>query len=140
MACFAWSSASLHLGPRDRYIGWTPSARQRNLHLLAYNSRFLIPPWVEVKHLASHLLGQMTRRLPAEWERAYGHPVYFAETFVDTTLHRGTCYRAANWVPMGMTKGRGPRCPSHEPNRSKKEVLGFPLHRRYRERLQKEEA
>ena len=84
MACFGWSSAPWHMGPRDRYIGWTPALRRRNLHLLAYNMRFLILPWVQVRHLASHLLGQMARGLSAEWETLYGHPIYYLETFVDT--------------------------------------------------------
>lgn len=136
VACFVWSSAPRHLAPRDNFIGWEPEVRKRNLHLLAYNSRFLILPWVEVKHLASHLLGRMTRMLSAEWEAVYGHPIVFAETFVDTTLHRGTCYRAANWVPLGLTKGRGPRSTSHKPNRTKKEVMGLALCRRFRQKLQ----
>jgi hypothetical protein len=76
VACFAWSSAPRHLGPRDRHIGWAADQRRRNIHLVAYNPRFLILPWVEVAHLASHLLGRMVRLLPAEWERMYGHPVH----------------------------------------------------------------
>ena len=96
LACFAWSSAPRHLGPRDRFIGWSPAQRRANLRLVAYNPRFLILPWVAVPHLASHLLGRMVRRLSADWERVYGHAVYFAETFVDPERFRGTCYRAAN--------------------------------------------
>ena len=88
VACFAWSSAPRHLGPRDRYLGWSPHARRRNIRLVAYNSRYLILPWVHVPHLASHLLGRMARMLPAEWERIYGHPVCFAETFVDPERFR----------------------------------------------------
>ncbi len=107
LACFAWSSAARHLGPRDRFIGWPKEARRRNIRFIAYNSRFLILPWVKVPHLASHLLGRMVRMLSAEWERLYAHPVYFAETFTDPTRFRGTCYRAANWVVLGRTTGRG---------------------------------
>lgn len=136
VACLTWSSAPRHLAPRDRYIGWSAEARKKNIRYVVYNGRFLILPWVQVKHLASHLLGRMARMLPAEWEQAYGHPVYFAETFIDMAIHRGTCYRAANWVPMGQTTGRGPRSTSHKPTRSKKEVLGLPLHRRFRRLLQ----
>ena len=135
VACLAWSSAPLHLSSRDRYIGWTPEARRRNLRYLAYNPRFLVLPWVQVKHLASHILGQMARRLSGDWERLYHHPVYFLETFVDTEKHRGTCYRAANWVVMGRTAGRGNNCPDKRPNRSIKEVLGYPLTPRFRELL-----
>ena len=135
IACLAWSSAPRHLSARDRYIGWTPEARRRNLRFLAYNPRFLVLPWVQVRHLASHILGQMARRLAGDWERLYHHPVYFLETFVDPERHRGTCYRAANWVVMGRTTGRGNNCPDKRPNRSIKEVLGYPLRPRFRELL-----
>ena len=132
VACFAWSSAPRHLGPRDRYIGWSATARQRNIRFVVYNSRFLILPWIEVPHLASHLLGRMAKMLPGEWERAYGHPVYFAETFVDPTRFKGTCYRAANWVYLGRTTGRGKDDQTNRPNRPLKDVLGYPLTKRYR--------
>jgi len=135
LACFAWSSAPRHLGPRDRYIGWDPGSRRRNIRFVAYNTRYLILPWVRVPHLASHLLGRMTRMLPAEWERAYGHPVYFAETFVDTGRFKGTCYRAANWISLGQTTGRGKDDQTHRVNRSLKDVLGLALVRNFRQRL-----
>jgi hypothetical protein len=138
IACLAWSSAPWHLGARDRFIGWSAEARQRNLRFLAYNPRFLILPWVLVKHLASHILGQMARRIGEDWERTYGHPVYFLETFVDPERHRGTCYRAANWVLLGRTTGRGKNCPNKRPNRSIKEVLGYPLTPRFRQLLSEE--
>lgn len=135
VALFAWSSAARHLGPRDRYLEWTPELRRRNIRYLAYNTRYLIPGWVQVPHLASHLLSRMARMLPAEWEKVYGHPVYFAETFVDTTRHRGTCYRAANWVFLGRTQGRGKDDLTHRPNRTLKDVLGLPLVEDFRDRL-----
>ncbi len=135
VALFAWSSAPRHLGPRDRYIGWPPPVRRRNIHLIAYNTRFLVLPWVRVPHLASHLLARMTRMLPEAWQRLYGHPVYFAETFVDPTRHRGTCYRAANWVHLGRTTGRGKADLTHRVNRSIKEVLGLALVPDFRTRL-----
>ncbi len=135
VACFAWSSAPRHLGPRDRYLGWGPEARRQNVCFIAYNSRFLIVPWVQVPHLASHLLGRMVRMLPAAWERVYGHPVYFAETFVDPARCRGTCYRAANWLVLGRTTGRGHADCTHRANRSLKEVWGYPLVKDFRARL-----
>jgi Domain of unknown function (DUF4338) len=135
VACLAWSSAPRHLGARDRFIGWSAEARRRNLHFLAYNPRYLIVPYVQVKHLASHILGEMARRISSDWERTYGHPIYFLETFVDPERHRGTCYRAANWVMMGWTTGRGKNCPNKRPNRSIKDVLGYPLTPRFRELL-----
>lgn len=135
LACFAWSSAPRHLGPRDRFLGWTIAARRSNVRFVAYNSRFLIMPWVEVPHLASHLLGRMARLLPEAWERLYGHPVYFAETFTDPTRFRGTCYRAANWILLGQTTGRGKADLTHRANRPLKDVWGYPLSRDFRRRL-----
>lgn len=135
IACLAWSSAPRHLGCRDRFIGWDPPTRRRNLHLIAYNTRFLILPWVSVPHLASHLLSRMAARISADWERMYAHPVYLLETFIDPGRFRGTCYRAANWVVVGRTTGRGKDDLTHRPNRPVKEVLVYPLHRRFRELL-----
>ena len=135
IACLAWSSAPRHLGSRDRYIGWSPTARRRNIRLVAYNTRFLILPWIGVPHLASHILGRVVGRLSQDWEGIYGHPVYFAETFIDPARFRGTCYRAANWRSLGMTTGRGKASTSRRPNRSFKEVLGYALTPRFRELL-----
>ena len=135
VACLAWSSAPRHLGSRDRFIGWSAEARRRNIRFVAYNTRFLILPWVQVEHLASHLLGGMARRLSEDWERIYGHPIYFLETFIDPERFRGTCYRAANWVVLGRTTGRGKDDQTKRPNRSIKEVLGHPLTPRFRELL-----
>jgi hypothetical protein len=135
IGCFCWSSAPRHLGPRDRYIGWPPEVRKANLRGVAYQSRFLILPWVRVPHLASHLLGRISRQLSADWERVYAHPIYFTETFVDPTRYRGTCYRAANWVCMGRTTGRGKDDQTGRPNRTLKDVWGYPLVRDFRARL-----
>jgi hypothetical protein len=92
-------------------------------------------PWVHVPHLASYVLGQMARRIAADLERVYGHPIYFLETFVDPERYRGTCYWAANWVVMGRTAGRGKNSPTQRPNRSLKEVLGYPLTPHFRRLL-----
>ena len=135
VAALAWSSAAHGLSCRDRFLGWSPEARRRNRHLLAYNSRFLIPPWIHVPHLASHVLGRLARRLSQDWEQSYHHPIYFLETFVDPTRHRGSCDRAANWILLGETSGRGHRCPTRQPNRPSKLVLGYPLVKSFRERL-----
>jgi hypothetical protein len=135
IACLAWSSSPRHLGCRDRFIGWGMEARRRNIHLLAYNTRFLILPWVTVPHLASHILGRMARQVPGDWQRLYAHPLYLLETFVDPERFGGTCYRAANWVVVGRTTGRGKNDLTHKPNRSIKEVLALPVHRRFRELL-----
>jgi hypothetical protein len=135
IACLAWSSAPRHIGSRDRYIGWDQQARRRNIRLIAYNTRFLILPWVRVKHLASHILGRMATRISDDWQAMYGHPIYFLETFVDPERFRGTCYRAANWMLLGNTTGRGKQSNSYVPNRSIKEVLGYPLTKHFRRRL-----
>ena len=135
IACLAWSSAPRHLGSRDRYIGWSPAARRRNIRFIAYNTRFLILPWIRIPHLASHILGLVTRALSGDWNRLYSHPVYFAETFIDPGRFRGTCYRAANWQLLGLTTGRGKNDQTNKPNRPIKEILGLPLTPRFREYL-----
>ena len=135
VACLAFSSAPRHLGSRDRYIGWSAEARRHNIRFLAYNTRFLILPWVRVEHLASHILGRMAARISADWQQIYKHPIYFLETFVDPERFRGTCYRAANWVLLGKTTGRGKQSNSYVPNRSIKEVLGYPLNPNFRDLL-----
>ena len=135
VACLAWCSAPRHLGPRDRFIGWCPEARRQNIRFLAYNTRFLILPWVEIPCLASHILGRMAKLLPKDWERVYSHPVYFLETFIDPQRNRGTCYRAANWVVMGRTTGRGHNAPTMKPRVPVKEILAYPLSHRFRDLL-----
>jgi hypothetical protein len=135
IACLAWSSAPRHLGCRDRFIGWSAEARRRNIHLLAYNTRFLILPWVRVEHLASHILGQMAQRVPRDWQRLYAHPIYWLETFIDPARFHGTCYRAANWQVLGLTSGRGHNAPTMRPTRPVKQMLGLPLNAKFRELL-----
>ena len=135
IACFAFSSAPRHIGSRDRFIGWSPAIRKKNIHLIGYNSRFLILPWVRIQHLASHILGRMAKVVSADWQRVYNHPVYFLETFVDTEKFKGTCYRATNWIYLGKTTGRGKNDQTHRPNRSIKAVWGYPLSKNFRELL-----
>jgi hypothetical protein len=135
IACFCWTSAPRHLGARDRHIGWSAVARKANVRYVVYQSRFLILPWIRVPHLASHLLGRMARQLSEDWQKVYAHPIYFTETFVDPERYRGTCYRAANWTYLGMTTGRGKDAPTMRPNRSLKQVYGYPLVKDFRRRL-----
>ena len=135
IACVAWSSAPRHLGSRDRFIGWSAQARLKNIRLLAYNTRFLILPWVTVPHLASHLLGRIAKRLSADWQAVYAHPILFVETFIDPQRFAGTCYRAANWTLLGVTTGRGKEAPTRAANRSIKQVLGYALVKDFRQRL-----
>ena len=116
-------------------FGWSAEARRCNIRFIAYNTRFLILPWVRVPHLASHLLGRMAAALSDDWQRMYRHPIYFAETFIDPGRFRGTCYRAANWQLLGLTTGRGKNDQTNKPNRPIKEILGLPLTPRFREYL-----
>jgi hypothetical protein len=135
VACLAWCSAPRHIGCRDRFIGWKKDIRKKNLSLMAYNTRFLILPWINVPHLASHILGSMTKVLPKAWEEMYSHRVYFLETFVDTQKFKGTCYKAANWIYLGDTTGRGKNDQTNKPNRSIKAVYGYPLTKDFRKIL-----
>ncbi len=135
VACLAWSSAPRHLGPRDRFIGWSAAQRRANIHLLAYNTRYLLMPWVLVPCLASHVLAAVARVLSADWQALYHHPIYLLETFIEPERFRGTCYRAANWTYLGLTTGRGKDAPTKQPNRSLKELWVYPLRADFRRRL-----
>jgi hypothetical protein len=135
IACLAWCSAPRHLAGRDRFIGWSAEARKRNLHLLAYNTRFLILPWVQVPHLASHILGRMAKLLPLDWQQMYAHPVHWLETFIDPARFKGTCYRAANWIALGPTTGRGHNAPTNKCTQPVKDLFGCPLTARFRQLL-----
>jgi hypothetical protein len=135
IGCFLWSSAPRHLAPRDAFIGWSPAERKHSIRFVAYQTRFLILPWVRVPHLASHLLARMAAQLSVDWQQVYAHPIYFTETFVDPERNRGTCYRAANWTALGLTQGRGKADQTHQQNRSLKLLFGYPLVRDFRRRL-----
>lgn len=135
IACLAWASAPRHLGPRDRFIGWSAAQRRAQIHLLAYNTRFLILPWVQVPHLASHLLARVAGRIAADWQALYHHPVYLLETFIDPERFPGTCYRAANWIYLGLTAGLGKDSRSPVPNRSFKQLWVYPLRSDFRRQL-----
>lgn len=106
VVCVLFGSAAWKCADRDAFIGWDHAMRQRNLQGLTNNTRFLIPAWVQVPHLASHVLGLIARRIRADWQAKYGHPVHALETFVDRSRFKGTCYRAANWLRLGETRGR----------------------------------
>ncbi len=135
VGCLAFSSAAYQLGCRDRFIGWRPEVRKRHLHLLAYNTRFLVLPWIKTPHLASHLLAKCARVLATDWQTLYQHPIYWLETFVDTAHFKGTCYRAANWILLGKTAGRGKYNKTHIADRSIKYIYGYPLVKNFRTRL-----
>lgn len=134
LACLAWNSGPLKLRLRDQYVGAPRQAYAHNLHLVAYNSRFLIAPWVEVPHLASHLLGRIARRISRDWQGLYEHPIYLLESFVDIERFGGTCYRAANWRCVGRSMGRGTKSKSGD-RTSIKELWVYPLVADLRQKL-----
>lgn len=135
VALLAWASAAFRAPCRERYIGWDEETKRRKLHLVVNNVRFLILPWVRVRHLASKVLGQNLRRLSSDWQAAWNHPVYMAETFVDTSRFRGTCYRASNWTYVGHTAGRSKRGNAYPRNGVRKALYVYELHRRARQHL-----
>ena len=131
VACLGWGSAPRRLGLRDHFLG----GPLRQLPLIAYNSRFLILPWVRVPSLASHLLSRIARRISPDWQQAYGHPVHLLESFVDTSRYRGSCYRAANWICVGRSQGRGTKAPTREVRCALKEYWVYPVSRDFRRHL-----
>ena len=120
---------------RDRFLGWDRLTRERNLQSLTNNTRFLIPTWVQVPHLASHVLGLIARRIRGDWQAKYGHPVQAMETFVDRSRFQGTCYRAANWLRLGATRGRTRNDRAHRLHAAVKDVYLYPLIPKFREEL-----
>jgi hypothetical protein len=135
VACLSWASAAWKVKDRDQFIGWDEETKRKNLHLIANNTRFLLPEWVRVKHLASKVLALNLRRLSADWQRVYGHSIYLAETFVDISRFEGTCYRAANWVFVGKTKGSAKKGNAYLYHGQPKAIYLYPLHRHFRRRL-----
>jgi len=135
LACLLWTSAAWKMAARDRWIGWSAAQRTRNLPLIVNNARFLILPWVRVPGLASKILGHCARQLPGDWEQRYGHRPLLLETLVDEQRFRGTCYRAANWVALGRTQGRGRMDHNHQAPLRPKLLLVYPLSRQVPQRL-----
>jgi len=136
LACLLWSSPAWKMAARDAWIGWSDDERARNLQLLVNNSRFLILPWVRVKGLASKILGACARQLPRDWEKLYGYRPLLLETLVDTERFRGTCYRAANWMALGQTTGRGRMDREHAAHgEAVKDLYVYPLCRNAGQRL-----
>jgi hypothetical protein len=135
VACMAWCSAPLHLDLRDRFVGAHHKTYRHNLRLIAYNTRYLLLPWIQVRHLASHLLGRIARRISEDWQQVYHHPIHLLESFVDTGRFEGTCYQAANWTFLGPTKGFGKGNKRHEVRLSIKALWAYPLGPHFRQRL-----
>lgn len=135
LSCLLFGSAAWKSAPRDEYIGWSPKAREARVNWLTNNTRFLILPWVKVPHLASHILGQVARRVSRDWRDKYGHPVYLLETFVEQGRFPGTCYRAANWRCVGETRGRSRNDRYTRLQVPVKDIYLYPLVKNFREVL-----
>ena len=136
VACLLWSSAAWKMAARDRWIGWSAQQQARNLPLLVNNSRFLILPWVRVRGLASKILAHCARQLPDDWEKLYGYRPLLLETVVDARRFAGTCYRAANWIELGETQGRGRMDRLHQAHGlAPKRIYVYPLCRNVQQRL-----
>ena len=130
LACLLFGSAAWKCAPRDSFIGWDGHTQGANLGCITNNTRFLILPWVQVPHLASHILARVAKRISTDWESKYGHPIYLLETFVDRSRYRGTCYKAANWTLVGQTQGRSRNDRNHTIKTAIKDIYLYPLTRK----------
>jgi hypothetical protein len=135
VGCALFGSAAWKCAARDTWIGWDRGRREANLGFLTNNTRFLVLPWVTVPHLASHLLATLVRRVGADWQAKYGHPLHALETFVDRDRFKGTCYRAANWLRLGSTQGRTRNDRNHCLRAAVKDVYLYPLSPNFRQEL-----
>ena len=135
VACLLFGAAAWKAAARDAFIGWSPEERERNISRIVNNMRFLIPPWVNVPHLASHILAMALRRLPADWRTKYGFSPVLIETFVEQGRFKGTCYKAANWQCVGSTTGRTRQDRNHKLKVPVKDVYLYPLCRDFRKTL-----
>lgn len=135
LAALGWGAAAWRVAPRDRFIGWNEQQRQANLHQVVNNARFLILPWVTSRNLASRILAGMARRLPEDWGNRYGYLPVLLETFVEKGRFRGTCYKAANWIHVGQTQGRGKLDRKHRHPLPVKEIYLYPVYKKFRQKL-----
>jgi hypothetical protein len=135
VAVMVFGAAAWKVAARDEFIGWSAQQRQGRLRAIANQQRFLILPWVRVPHLASHLLGLATRRLSADWQARYGHPVWLVETFVESDRFAGTAYKAAGWLELGQTTGRTRQDRRRTLQSSRKSVWVRILHPAFRHHL-----
>ncbi len=132
VACLGWGSAAWSVKSRDDFIGWDKSIKEKNLHFVANNTRFLILPWVSVKYLASKILAINAKRISDDWLNIYNHPLYLLETFVEKNRFKGTCYKAANWIYVGQTKGIAKKGHDHLFHGNIKNVYLYPLRKDFR--------
>ena len=135
VALLGFGAAAWKTAPRDRFIGWSDTQRRAHMHRIVNNARFLILPWVRSKGLASKILGSIARQLPTDWQQRYGYRPVLMETFVQSDRFRGTCYKAANWIHVGQTRGRGKLDVTHEHAMPIKDIWLYPLEKSFRQQL-----
>ena len=135
VACLLFGSAAWKTAPRDSFIGWNRELREKNINFITNNTRFLILPQIRVPHLASHILGCIIRRIQKDWRDKYSHPIYMVETFVERDLFKGTCYKAANWLCVGQTRGRSRQDRYLKLSVPVKDILLYPLTKNFRQAL-----
>ena len=135
VALLGFGAAAWKTAPRDRFIGWNDAERRDHMHRIVNNARFLILPWVRSKGLASKILGRIARQLPADWQQRYGYRPVLLETFVQSDRFRGTCYKAANWIHVGQTRGRGKLDVTHQYAMPVKDIWLYPLQKSFRRQL-----
>jgi hypothetical protein len=135
VALLSFGASAWTTRPRDGFIGWTAEARQRNLHLIVNNARFLILPWIQCRNLASRVLALIAKRLPEDWQARYAYRPVLLETFVEKPRFAGTCYKAANWRYLGDTQGRGKLDTLHRKSQSIKSIWVYPLAKDFRQQL-----
>lgn len=131
VACISFCACAWKLKDREKFIGWSDEQRQKNLPLVINNARFLVLPWIECKGLASKILALAARQMPKDWLSRYGLRPVLLETFVEYERHKGTCYKAANWINVGRTAGRGKKSTSHKRLIAAKDIWLYPLHKNF---------
>lgn len=131
VACISFCACAWKLKDREKFIGWSEAQRQKNLQLVINNARFLVLPWIQSKGLASKILSLAARQLPRDWQHRYGFEPVLLETFVEYERHKGTCYKAANWINVGRTAGRGKKSTSHKRLIPAKDIWLYPLRKNY---------
>jgi len=135
LACLVFGSSAWKCQDRDQWIAWSREQREKKLNFTTNNTRFLILPWVKVPHLASWILGQISRRLSSDWQKKYGHPILLVETFVERDRFKGTAYRAANWIRVGSTTGRTRQDRNNSLCMPVKDIYLYPLLANFRKSL-----
>ncbi len=135
LACIGWGSAAWAVQSREKFIGWTKPVKNKNLHFVINNTRFLILPWIQVKCLASKVMAMNIRRISDDWLKIYNYPLYMLETFVEQERFKGTCYKASNWKCVGETKGTSKKGHKHLKHGKIKDVYLYPLKKNFKKLL-----